>query len=177
MNGYVDTLAAPVPPASSTIAEQNLEDSTRAEPLLSREHIKKLDEMPTPASLDLAAQLQVMLGTVWQLYSTALKQGSAVAVSPVGAMLQDAVGGLGDLLSNADKRDLAHIPTQRAAETQKLVDAVQSGMLASLASAEQVLRALPAHQAKEAEMQIMQFQSAIMAALRRVRNVMSSAGA
>lgn len=122
---------------------------------------------------DIASQLQTMVSAIRTLNDNAIQQGAAVAVSPVGDQLRSAVTGLGHLLAAVDATALANGAAQPAREAAAVMDSVESGLAGTQAAAEQVVRNLPAEQARNAQDATDRFQSSMSAAIRQVRGALS----
>lgn len=157
--------------AATASADQIPEESERGATALS-EH-SDLDSGPRHGEQHpLAAQLQTMVGAVRALNDNAVEQGAAVAVSPAGPQLRNAVTALGHLLAAVDAQALAHGAAAPVREASSVIDAVEAGLAASQATAEKAMRNLPAHQAFRAREALDTFQADMQAAVNQVRGAL-----
>ncbi|MCR6630530.1 MAG: hypothetical protein NVV74_11035 [Magnetospirillum sp.] len=158
--------------AAASSADQVPEESERRVDSLSQQEQLDLDRRQGDAN-DIAAQLQTMVTAVRAINENAIQQGAAMAMSPAGTELRNAVSGLGHLLAAVDAQALAKGAAAPAREAGAVIDAVEAGVAGSQAAAEQLLRSLPAAQAERAQEMSARFQAEMRAAIRQVRTVLS----
>lgn len=123
---------------------------------------------------DVTQQLQTMVSAVRQLNDNAVQQGAAVAVSPAGAQLKNAVTGLGHLLATIDSGAVTEGTTRQLHEAGKVMDSVEAGIVGAQAAAEQMARQMPAQQAQYALETSQRFQKDMRNALDQVRGTLSA---
>lgn len=121
---------------------------------------------------DIAAQLQTMVTAVRALNENAVQQGAALAVSPAGIELKNAVTGLGHLLAAVNAQALANGAAQPVREAAGVIDAVEAGLAGSQAAAEQMIRAMPVQQAMRVQEISDRFQAEMYDAVRQVRGAL-----
>ncbi|MBC7951203.1 MAG: hypothetical protein H7Z12_05180 [Rhodospirillaceae bacterium] len=158
--------------ATTASADQVPEDSERRATALS-EHPDLERDRQRGDQHPLAAQLQTMVSAVRALNDNAAEQGAAVAVSPAGPQLKNAVTALGHLLAAVDAQAMAHGAAAPVREASGVIDAVEAGLAGSQASAEQVMRHLPAHQAFRARETLANFQTDMQSAVSQVREALN----
>ena len=120
----------------------------------------------------IAAQLQTMVGAVRALNDNATEQGAALAVSPAGLQLKNAVIGLGHLLAAVDGRAMATGAAAPVREAANVADAVETSLAATQSAAAQLLRSLPAEQAERIRSVSDGFQRDMRTALAQVRDAL-----
>lgn len=157
--------------ATTASADQVPEDSERRANALS-EHPDLSGDHQHNDPNTLAAQLHTMVGAVRALNDHAVQQGAAVAVSPAGPQLKNAVTALGHLLAAVDAQALAHGAAAPVREASGVIDAVEAGLAGSQAAAEQLMRNLPAHQTFRAREALDTFQTDMQAAVSHVRGAL-----
>lgn len=123
---------------------------------------------------DLAAQLQTMVTAVRALNENAVQQGAALAVSPEGSELKNAVSGLGHLLSAVNAQALANGAAAPVREAAKVIDGVEAGVAGTQVAAEQLIGHLPAAQAQRAKEVSDRFQADMRQAIQQVRGALGS---
>lgn len=121
----------------------------------------------------IVAQLQTMVSAVRTLNENAIQQGAAVAMSAAGTELRNAVTGLSHLLAAVDSQAMANGAARPVREAGTVIDAVETGMASTQATAEQVIRSLPVAQAQRAEEVSNRFQADMRSAIRQVRGMLS----
>lgn len=123
---------------------------------------------------ELTQQLQTMIAAVRSSNENAVQQGAAMAVSPVGTQLANAVTGLGHILAVVDARALANGAAAQVREAGQVVDIVEAGLAGSQAAAQTILSQLPAQQAAAAAQAAERFQADMQRALSQVRGVLGT---
>jgi hypothetical protein len=120
----------------------------------------------------IAFQLQTMVGAVRALNDNAAEQGAALALSPAGLQLKNAVIGLGHLLTAVDGQAMATGAAAPVREAAEVTAAVETSLAASQSAAADILRTLPAEQAERVRSVADGFQRDMRAALAQVHTAL-----
>lgn len=129
---------------------------------------------PQGGHSDIALQLQTMIAAVRSSHQVAAEQGAAMAVSPAGTQLKNAVTGLGHILAVVDAEAMAHGAAAQVREAGEVIDAVESGLAGLQTTSAQIIAQLPAQQAAAARQAGERFQADMQRALGQVRGVLGS---
>lgn len=123
---------------------------------------------------DITQQLQTMIAAVSQLNDNAVQQGAAIAVSPAGTQLKNAVTGLGHLLATVDVKSVDSGAATQIKRANDVVDAVEAGIAGTQAATDQLLRQMAPQQAQYAQETSQRFQTDMRNALSQVRGTLAS---
>lgn len=123
---------------------------------------------------DLTQQLQTMITAVRVLNENAVQQGAAVAVSPAGTQLMNAVSGLGHLLAAVDPGALTPGAEGHLRQAAHVVEGVEAGLMATQTASQAILAQLPLQQAAAAREASDRFQNQMRDALTRVRGALGT---
>lgn len=123
---------------------------------------------------DIALQLQTMIAAVRSSHEVAAEQGAAMAVSPAGLQLKNAVTGLGHILAVVDAEAMARGAAAQVREANQVIDAVESGLAGLQSGTQQILAQLPAQQAAAARQAGERFHDEMTRALSQVRGALGS---
>ncbi|HTH15016.1 MAG TPA: hypothetical protein VL974_00075 [Magnetospirillum sp.] len=172
--GRIASFLSSLSPAADAAAQSDSvpEELERRAEAASQQSQLTDDQRRSNAS-DIAVQLQTMVSAVRMLNENAVQQGAAVAISAAGTELHNAVTGLGHLLAAVDAHALATGAAAPVREASDVIDGVEAGVSSAQASAEQIMRNLPAAQAQRAQEASNQFQAQMRGAIRQVREALS----
>ena len=123
---------------------------------------------------DITQQLQTMIAAVRQLNDNAVQQGAAVAVSPAGTQLKNAVTGLGHLLAAVDSSSVDSSTATQIKHANEAIDAVQTGIAGTQAATEQLIKQMPPQQAQYAQETAQRFQAEMTKAIDQVKGTLAS---
>lgn len=162
------------PSNEAAVAEAVPEEAERDAEAVAQQQLSQRRRNDDPNHI--AAQLHTMVGAVRALNETAAEQGAALAVSPAGLRLKNAVIGLGHLLAAVDTEALANGAAAPVREAAAVADAVETGLAATQAAAAQALRSMPDEQARRVRELSDGFRSDMRQALALVREALDGLG-
>lgn len=159
------------PNKEATAAESMPEEAPeRSAEALAEQHLSRQRREADPNHI--AFQLQTMVGAVRALNETAAEQGAALALSPTGLQLKNAVIGLGHLLAAVDDQAMATGAAAPAREAAHAVQAVEASLAAAQSSSAKALQTLPSEQAERIRTLSDGFQREMHQALGRVHEAL-----
>lgn len=169
---FLSSLSPASDAAAATTDSPIAVDHRPTEAASAQQDRERRDGDATPSAI--AQQLQTMIAAVRSSHQVAAEQGAAMAVSPAGTQLKNAVTGLGHILAVVDAEAMVKGAAAQVREASEVIDAVESGLLGLQSTSQQIIAQLPAQQAAVARQAGDRFQADMRQALGQVRGVLGS---